>query len=302
MTDDLAAMQRFAAEGVVIDRGPGGLPRVAIDRGGATGEVFLHGATVTRWRAPGAAEVLWVSGSSRWQADAPIRGGIPVCFPWFGPHPTRGDLPAHGFARVRAWTLVVVEPLAVGARVALELGDDAATRALWPHRFRLRLEATFARELTVALTGTVDGGEVACDAALHTYLAVADVRRVALHGLAGMTFIDKVRAAERQVEGEAPLRIAGETDRVYLGTDRAVRLDDPSARRSLSFTPAGAGATVVWNPWIDKAKRMPDFGDDEWPGMICVETANAADAGWRLGATPRTMRVTIAAAATTAAR
>ncbi|MBA3847383.1 MAG: D-hexose-6-phosphate mutarotase [Planctomycetes bacterium] len=294
MTDDLAALQRFATDGVIIDRGAGGLTRVAIDRGGATGEVFLHGATVTRWRPPGSGEALWVSGSSRWLADAPIRGGIPVCFPWFGPHPTRSELPAHGFARVRAWTLVAIEPQDVGARVVMELRDDEATRAQWPHRFHLRLSATFARELTIALTATVDGDEVVCDAALHTYLAVGDVRQVALHGLSGLTFIDKVQAGQRLIDGAAPLHIAGETDRVYFAADRAVRFDDPSARRSLSFTPAGAGATVVWNPWIDKAKRMADFGDDEWPGMLCVETANVADAAWRLGATARTMRVTIA--------
>ncbi len=297
MTDDLAALQRFAAPGIAIDRGPGGLLRVVVARGGTEGEVFLHGATVTRWRPPGGSEVLWVSGSSRWQPDAPIRGGIPVCFPWFGPHPTRTDLPAHGFARVRPWRLTGVEPLPMGARITLELSDDEATRAAWPHRFHLRLMVTFDHDLTVELAGSVDGAEVACEAALHTYLTVGDAREVTLHGFNGSTYIDKVKAATRVVEGSAPVRIVGETDRVYLCADRSVRVVDPVARRSLWVIPGGAGAVVVWNPWIDKAKRMADFGDDEWPGMLCVETANVADAAWRLGTTRRAMRVVITATA-----
>jgi glucose-6-phosphate 1-epimerase len=112
--------------------------------------------------------------------------------------------------------------------------------------------------------------------ALHTYLTVKDVRNVSITGLSGVTFIDKVKQ-HRIPEGNAPIAITAETDRVYLNTISPVEVSDPGMKRRIRVSKSGSNSTVVWNPWIDKSKKMPDFGDDEWPGMLCIETANAHD-------------------------
>ena len=113
--------------------------------------------------------------------------------------------------------------------------------------------------------------------ALHSYFAVSDVRRVLLHGLEGVGFVDKTAAGARRPGEPGPIAIAAETDRVYLGADTGVTIEDPGWGRRIVVSKSGSRTTVVWNPWVAKAKAMPDFGDDEWTGMVCVETANALD-------------------------
>jgi glucose-6-phosphate 1-epimerase len=115
------------------------------------------------------------------------------------------------------------------------------------------------------------------EAALHTYLAVGDVRESKIEGLGGRTFIDKVDHFARKQQGEVPFSLEGETDRVYLGTTDTVKVHDTVGRRVLTVAKEGSNSTVVWNPWAEKVKGMADFGNEEWPGMVCIETANAAD-------------------------
>ena len=130
----------------------------------------------------------------------------------------------------------------------------------------------------MALTVTNPAGvPVTFEEALHTYLAVGDVRQVSVAGLEGVTYVDKVDGAKRKTQAGALVTIGGETDRLYLDTDAAVTLSDPVLGRRIHVAKTGSRSSVVWNPWVAKSKAMPDFGDDEWPGMICIETANAAD-------------------------
>lgn len=242
------------------------------------GEVTPHGAHVTRWRKDGR-DVLFVSPRSKFEPGQAIRGGIPVCFPWFGDDPEAKGRPAHGFARRVAWQLVEEEHAPDALRVAFELADDDSTRALWPFRFRARLVASLGAMLDVSLTVTnEDERPFRYEEALHTYLAVGDVRQVALRGLEGARYRDKTRGAIGH-EGAEPILFTEETDRTYHGIESVCTLQDPVLGRTLEITKCDSRSTVVWTPWSEKAARLADLGADAWPGFLCVESGNiGADA------------------------
>ncbi len=268
-------------DSVTLAEGEGGLTVVRVATAVATGEVYLHGAHVTAWTPAGSDPVIWMSGSSVFADGEPIRGGIPICFPWFGPG-REPDLapPAHGFARLADWRLVSAEEHDDAVTLTLELTEaDAAAvpaAAKWPHPFTATLTVTFGRELAVALSVENTGGEeVSFEEALHTYLAVSDVRTATVQGLDGAAYLDKAAAdgpVHRRQEGD--VTFTGETDRVYDSEGTAVVVD---SGRSIGVVKEGSANTVVWNPWVDKAAAMPDYGDDEWPSMVCVETANVLE-------------------------
>ena len=142
----------------------------------------------------------------------------------------------------------------------------------------LAYELRLGRDLSMALTVTNPAdAPITFEEALHTYLAVGDVRQVSVAGLEGVTYVDKVDGAKRKTQAEELITIGGEIDRLYLETEAAVTLTDPGLGRRIRVEKTGSRSSVVWNPWVAKSRAMADFGDDEWPGMICIETANAAD-------------------------
>jgi glucose-6-phosphate 1-epimerase len=259
------------------------------------GEVCAQGGHVVRWRVRGA-DVLFVSKKSRFEPGQPIRGGVPVVFPWFGDDPEGRGRVAHGFARRVPWRVLASESDAASTRVALDLVDDAGTRELWPWRFALRLEAELGDELAFALT--VENRSTAaltCETALHTYLAVGDVRRCTLRGLEGAAYLDKLDGGRAKSAGPGPLTFAGEVDRTFLGTSAACRVEDPVLGRTLVVSKEGSRSTVVWNPWSAKAARLADMGDDEWSTMLCVESGNVGTDALQLApGASHVMRVRIA--------
>ncbi len=278
----LSELQRHAIAGVAqIVAGQGGLPAVQVYTPQAAGTVYMQGAHVAAWKPAGFDEVLWMSHKSMFEAGKAIRGGVPVCFPWFGPRP---DAPVHGVARLMTWELESIRQEAGGVTVVLALRADDFSRKYWPQEFLLRQRVTFGAELTMALeltnTGTVP---LAVDEALHTYFAVGDVRQARVKGLAGVRYLDKMDGAKEKTQA-GDITITGETDRVYLDTSGPVTIEDPAKRRRITIAKEHSLATVVWNPWVAKAKAMPDFGDDEWPGMICVETCNVGRHALSVGA------------------
>ncbi|WNB84386.1 D-hexose-6-phosphate mutarotase [Cellulomonas sp. ATA003] len=223
---------------VRLEDGSGGLPRVVVQGPAATAEVYLQGGHVTAWRPSGHDDVLWTSARSRFAEGTAIRGGVPVCFPWFGPLEGHPDAPAHGFARTLPWTLDAVEESGDDVVVALSLTDSPATHSTpWPHPFRAELRVTVGARLTLALTVHNTGEHpVTFAEALHTYLGVGDVRQVEVGGLEGRRYIDKLGGPE-PVDGSAePARITGETDRIYLDTRGTTTVDDPAAGRRLDVT------------------------------------------------------------------
>jgi glucose-6-phosphate 1-epimerase len=262
---------------VTFDAGQGGLPRIVVTAPGGTAQVYLHGAHVTYFQPAGQLPVLFMSGKSLFAENKAIRGGVPVIFPWFGPRAGDPAAPAHGFARTMAWNLL--EAKAEGDDVTLRLGLEAneATRKWLPNDFDAVYIVRVGKKLDLSLEiRNRSSSPFRFEEALHTYLSVGDVRQVSIEGLSGHTFIDKTAAGQRRQQAGA-IRIERETDRVYLDTTEAVTAIDPVADRQIIVSKEGSHTTVIWNPWIDKAKAMADFGDDEWPGMLCIETANAAD-------------------------
>ena len=246
-------------------------------KAGAEGEIYLHGGHVTRFVPAGSKPLLFMSAESLFQTDSPIRGGVPLIFPWFGPRqpdPT-GNSPMHGFARLAQWTVEAARHDARSTTLVLGLKADAATRAVWAGEFVLRYTVTVAEALTLELAVENVGREAfVFEEALHTYLAVTDVRESSIEGLAGATYIDKTDQMARKVQDATPIKITGESDRVYLGTKSTCTVADPGNGRRIIVRKENSDATVVWNPWVAKAKAMADFGDEEWKGMVCVETCN----------------------------
>lgn len=275
--DHIARVVRTALPGAVrVESGNGGLLCLAVDSAQGRAQVYFQGAHVAAWHPAGSAHpVLWLSRSSYFEPGRPIRGGVPICFPWFGPHREDPSAPAHGFARLREWTLTEAHEDPDGTvRLALELaGEDLSP--LWPHRFRAVHRIQVGRSLRMALEVRNEGtGSFTFEEALHTYLGVSDIRRVEITGLEGADYLDKMAASARVREGSGPIRFSGETDRIYVDTHAACTVRDSGLSRRIAVSKEGSDATVVWNPWIAKARAMPDFGDDEWTEMVCVETCN----------------------------
>lgn len=217
--------------------------------------------------------MLWMSECSQFADGSPIRGGIPICWPWFGPHPCDASLPAHGVARLRAWTPLEASVLQDGrARLRLGFTPESNECCAVPHGLRLEYTVTVGKTLTVELDTLNEGSTPAAfENALHAYFALEDAKSTRVTGLEGAVYLDKMDGMATKVQSGA-IAFQGETDRVYLHPDGQTGLEE--AGRSLKISQHGAANTVVWNPWINKSKAMPDFGDEEWMKMCCVEAAN----------------------------
>ena len=270
---------QFAIPGrLSFHEGPGALPMAEVRNDFATARLFLHGAHVTAFQPHGHKPVIWLSEQSYYQSEKAIRGGIPICWPWFADHPSDSTKPAHGFVRTAPWTLRETgENNEGGTFLRLGFQDDQKTRALWSFGFDLELSVTCGMQLIVSLSVQNTGKELfTCGGALHSYFAVGDATRIHISGLEGLTYIDKVNQYRRTTQ-EGPVRIRGETDWIYLGTESACFIEDPVWQRRIRVAKKGSQTTVVWNPGPDKALTMKDFGSREYEGMVCVEAANAAD-------------------------
>ncbi len=264
-------LQKFEIPGRLnFANGNGSLPKINIITGRCTAEIYLHGAHVTGFQKKGEPPLLFLSRLSQFAARQPIRGGVPVCFPWFGPR--TGEV-THGFARITEWELVetVARP------------DDGVTV-----RFRLPATATlaggpaFRAELVVAITDQLSmellTTNVSADRnfefedCLHTYFAVGDIADVSITGLKDAHYLDKTDQGARKLESADAIRIAAETNRVYPDAPGTVEIRDAKFRRAIRAEKSGSASTVVWNPWT--TQRMPDFDPAEHRQMVCVESGN----------------------------
>ncbi len=238
---------------------------------GASARIYLDGAHVTSWIPAGSTtDRLFVSREARYGPGCSIRGGIPVCFPQFGPF---GPIGHHGFARLSRWSVVRQEEVDGGARVVLRLTDTEASRAIWPFAFRADLSVHVAADtLTVELTVTnTDSTPIDFTAALHPYFAVENAYATQVRGVAGCRYRDGVRGGEEFEEAGAVLPIEGHIDRVYYGTPDIVELREP--HRGLRIEKRGFPETVVWNPGAEGTRRRTDFADGDEVHMVCVEAA-----------------------------
>ena len=267
--------RRFGIPGVArVCEGNGGLPRVQVTGSGAQGEIYLHGAQVTSWKPTGDDEVLFVSGKSRWEEGQAIRGGIPICFPWFRAKTDDLHAPAHGFVRTKAWRLESIVEDDVGTAVVMFTESDEQTRHWWPGEFRLVHRAIFGSELKLELTCSNTGkAPLWFEEALHTYNQVADVGSVRLHGLDGTRYLDNTDSNKEKAQA-GEVTIAWQTDNAFLNTQNAVDLIDPKMRRRIRLQKRNSSTTVVWNPWREGAGRLRDLAEDEWKQFLCVEASN----------------------------
>jgi glucose-6-phosphate 1-epimerase len=254
--------------------GMGELPMLILTApDGARAVVYLHGAHVTSWvpavdAVGGAEERLFLSTRAEWHADAAIRGGVPVIFPQFA---TQGPLPRHGFARHVEWELAGTGITDRAATATFRLVDSAATRAIWPHRFRAELSVTVGGAglgLELAVTNTGDT-EFEYTAALHTYLRVASVQQSEVHGLQGIRCRDAVAGGEERVDALPAVRGGGELNRIYLDVAGPVTVREPG--RTMEVRATGFPDVVLWNP--GPAAELPDLLSGEVPHMLCVEAA-----------------------------
>jgi glucose-6-phosphate 1-epimerase len=275
--------QRFGIPDIVkIVSGHGGLTKVDVTARAAKGEIYLHGAHVTSWTPSDAEDVLFVSSQSQWNESRPIRGGVPVCFPWFSSKADDANAPMHGFARTTAWQLESIAQNGDAVTVSMFIESNDATKKWWPADFRAVLRATFGPELILELD-VLNTGKTSFrfEEALHTYFRVGNIESVLVKGLDGVDYVDKTDDKRKKTQN-GPIAIVSETDRVYLNTKADVKVEDPALHRQILIAKENSLSTVVWNPWIQKAKAMSDFGDAEWPQMICIETCNVADSAVEL--------------------
>lgn len=216
--------------------------------------------------------------------DVAIRGGIPIIFPWFGAGRSGELTPAHGFARTEDWQIVDHGSDGGDAFIALALKGAYRDESNFPHAFAARYEVRLGSALHLSLTIENTGDkEFSYEAALHTYFHVGDVREIHVEGLDGCSYLDQADSSGLVIKQQSgDVTFTGETDRIYHSSS-AVRLVDPVLGRALLIEKEHSASTVVWNPWIEKAERMSDFGDQQWSSMVCIEGGNVREAAVHLG-------------------
>jgi len=279
-------LEELTAEHAIPDQlvfiaGPGGLPFIQVRNAHAEALVSVQGGQVLSYRPMGAdADLLYLSEQAVYQPGKAIRGGVPVCWPWFGADPQGLGRPAHGFARTRLWSVAGTATTPEGAtQITLELRDTPETRAIWPHAFRLTLAITVGATPRLALTTHNTGtAPFAITQALHSYFAVGDSAQATVSGLDGCRYIDKAAGAGGAVTSQTgAVHFTAEVDRIYTGAPPVLRLDDGARPRSVRIGSEGSHTAVVWNPGVAIAAGMADLPDDGYRRFVCVETANAAD-------------------------
>jgi glucose-6-phosphate 1-epimerase len=280
-TDQLKPLQdKFSLPGRLrFEPGTGGLIRAAINTPLAEAHIYLHGAHVTHYQLRGQSPLLFLSKQSFFQNDKAIRGGIPICLPWFAAHPENPAAPMHGLARIKQWTVESTAAADDGSvQMVLTWASDADLAKWFPHPFRAKYTVTVGAELRLALEVYNTGQQpMRFTEALHTYFQVADVKKVRVEGLEATDYLDKVLNFQKANQGSTPITFAGETDRIYLNTRSTCVAHDVAGHRNISIAKDNSLTTVVWNPWSARAKALADFGDDEWQQMLCIETCNVAD-------------------------
>ena len=263
--------------------GEGGLPMASIRNAKGSALISLYAGQVLQYqRHADEHGLLFLSSQSAYQGGKAIRGGVPICWPWFGADPEGLGRANHGFARTRNWSVISTQALDDGeTELVLGMDADAQTREIWPHDFALRLRITVGDSLRMSLqTRNTGEHDFVISQALHTYFEIGDVQRARVLGLDGLAYIDKALGGVRgQQDGE--LSIDREIDRIYQHSSKQpgneLVLQDDALKRRVRISSSGSRTSVVWNPWRELTASMADLGDEDYRRMLCVETANAAD-------------------------
>ena len=253
-----------------------GFPVIEIQTTTASAKVAIHGAQVLSWNPKDTEPVLYTSPKAIMEPGKPLRGGIPICWPWFGNETDVPNAPQHGFGRTRFWTLVNAKSGAANARLEFLLPLDDEIRAAFPHDCEVRVIIAIGDKLSVALKTKNTGEELfKIGGALHTYLTVGDITRVQVEGIKECHYIDNVPDEPVSIFQDTPVKIDEETNRIYRSM-ASVLMRDLGQGRSVFVDKSGSRSTVLWNPWIEGAKKIQDLPDRDYTEFVCIETANAA--------------------------
>ncbi len=260
--------------------GKGGLPMIQVKTAKAKALISIHAGQVLSYQPAGEAEdVLFLSEKAYYQDGKAIKGGAPICWPWFGADPEGKGRPGHGFVRNRGWNVVATEAQANGdIKVTVGLDDTPETQAIWPHAFSLRQEIVIGDSLNLSLITRNTGKEkFTITQAFHTYFKVGDIAQAKVLGLNGCEYLDKAGGGNTQKHQTGDVTIDAEVDRIYLNVGNTLTIDDAALKRRIQITSQNSKTAVVWNPWEKIAKDMADLEDHDYQRLLCVETTNAAD-------------------------
>lgn len=265
-----------AASTVTLEEPAPGYPVLRVENASASASVALHGAHVLTYQPHGTAPVLYLSPTARFEEGVPVRGGIPICWPWFGDHPTESEWPAHGVARNRFWQLCSIDETTDEVTVLrFILPEEVTPEALRPGAFALEFVVRIGAELELALTTTNRGTTpFSVGDALHSYFAIGDLPSVRIEGLSGCTYQDSILG--RVGDQVGPIVFDRHINRIYEATGPSTSVVDPAGQRRIAIEAVGSATTVVWNAWTTQAEAFKDMPDDGYRNFVCVETANAA--------------------------
>ena len=268
----------FDGEFVSYKEGPGGLPAVVIHNAFGEATISLLGANVIDWTPKDSEAVIWLSEEATFEQGKSIRGGVPICWPWFGAHESNADFPGHGFARAELWKFDDMETNAFGeTRVSFVLPLTAENKTQWPFETELNYHVILGKTLQLKLVTSNAGSEpVTITQALHTYFSVSDVGQVTVSGLEDKYYLDKVAQFEKKQQ-QGVIGINHEVDRIYLDTTDECVIEDPAFNSAISITKTGSNSTVVWNPGEIIGGAMSGVGKVAFKKFLCVESCNAAD-------------------------
>jgi glucose-6-phosphate 1-epimerase len=245
--------------------------------------VALQGAHLLAWQPSGEQPVIWLSGNTPFQKGKAIRGGVPICWPWFGP----AGQPSHGFARNQPWSLTAHDEDDNGVILTFTLKDNEQTRKLWPHAFTLIARFKLGDECEIELESH---GDYQATAALHSYFQIGDIARVKVAGL-GDSYIDKVAGGvEAHQTGE--LTFNGQTDRVYTQPEAFSLIKDAALQRTIEVHHHHMSDVIAWNPGVELSCSMADMTNDGYKTMVCVETGRVSKPLTAAGERPARLAVT----------
>ncbi len=263
--------------------GRGGMIVIEIQNNQASAIISLQGAHLLSWIPKGEEDVIWLSEDASFAPGKSIRGGVPICWPWFGAHGSttkeaNPDYPAHGFARTTNWEVICTEDLdSDRTRITFITLPQAENVQMWPAETSVQFQLTIGKKLEIELITHNNGSEpITIGQALHTYFNVGDVSNVLLHGLDNTDYLDKLEDFRLKVQ-HGPVTINEEVDRIYLDTTTECVIEDKTLKRNIIINKCGSHSTVVWNPWQETAAKMGDLGEEGFKKMLCVESCNAAE-------------------------
>jgi len=279
MIDIQELNEKFSIPGTIAFNKPENkLIQLTVSNGLADAVICLYGAQILSFRPKNGPDLLWMSPLSYFESGRAIRGGIPICFPWFGPHKSNTQKPQHGFGRLMSWNVVETAELLTGETVIrLELCSSDATIPFWPHDFCAQLSVLVGKTLEVTLkVANISSLPFDYSCALHTYYNVSAIENISISGL-GQTHYLKNDEPGDFIQEDQLLEIHQLEDRHYYNTEATCIIDDPIFKRKVRVEKSGSKVTTVWNPWAENCAKISDMPDDGYKSFVCIEAVNSLD-------------------------